>query len=368
MLSQTAPPGGRRAASRCAPPAAALAAAALLALAAALAAPVAPDASAATTVDRIVAQVNRNVITLSELQARINSLSPPQKAALSGAGDLARQVLDLMVDEELVNQAAQKIGLVVTDAEVSEAVTSIMNENKINQDQLRRALQASGTNLPAFRAQLRLEILKNKVLSYSIMNRIVVTESEVTDFLNGKTPEGTEPVFSSTGVSDFDGVRIIFLQSSPSRTASVMAKAAQIKAEIEAGLPFADAAKKYSQGPGADNGGDPGNLVVRDLQPELQALARKLVPGKVSEPLNGGDAVLLITVLQGSPARPSAPSEDSAQARRRRGSKKGEPEAQAFTAEQRAGARRQLEQIKMRRKYESWIQELRKNSVVRITL
>ncbi|MDR1037441.1 MAG: SurA N-terminal domain-containing protein [Deltaproteobacteria bacterium] len=315
-------------------------------------------ASAATTVDRIVAQVNRNVITLSELQARMNTLSPPQKAALSGAGDLQRQVLDMMIDEELVNQAAQKIGIQVPEAEVDEAVKSVMDQNKMNADTFRRALASVGTSLPAFRNQVRLEILKNKVVSYSIMSRVVVTEEEVTRYLNGEVPAGAQSAFSTTGVSDFNGVRIIFLPSSPSQAGRVMAAAARIKAEIDAGLPFAEAAKKYSKGPGAEQGGDPGNLVVRDLQPELQALARKLEPGKVSEPLNGGDAVLLITVVEGTPA--PAPKSSGRKGR-------GE-EGQSFTVEQRQGARRTLEEMKMRNRYETWIADLRSAAIIRVTL
>ncbi|MDR1315011.1 MAG: SurA N-terminal domain-containing protein [Deltaproteobacteria bacterium] len=318
-----------------------------------------PAASpAATTVDRIVAQVNRNVITLSELQQRVNTLSPPQKAALSGNGDIQRQVLDLMVDEELVSQAALKIGIQVAESEVDEAVKSVMDQNKMDAATFKRALASVGTSLPAFRGQLRLEILKNKVLSYSIMSRIVVTEEEVTDFLNGNVPEGAaQPVFSSTGVSDFDGVRIIFLPSSPGQARSVMATASRIKAEIEAGLPFAEAAKKYSKGPGAEQGGDPGNLVVRDLQPELQTLARQLQPGKVSDPLNGGDAVLLITVLAGTPQAPKETGRKGAKA-----------DGASFTSEQRAGARRTLEEMKMRRRYESWIADLRSAAVIKVTL
>jgi peptidyl-prolyl cis-trans isomerase SurA len=326
-------------------------------------------APADTTVDRIVAQINRNVITLSELQQRMSTLSPPQRAALSGTGDPQRQVLALMIDEELVNQAAQKIGLQVSEAELDDAVKSVMEQNKLNEEQFRKALAQVGTTLPLFRSQLRLEILKNKVLSYSIMNRVVVTEAEVTDFLNGNVPEGARPVFSATGVSDFDGVRIIFLQSSPAQAGRVLANAARIKAEIEAGLPFADAARKYSQGPGADNGGDPGNLVVRDLQPELQALARDLVPGRVSEPLNGGDAVLLITVVSATPeasVRPGQQSDNSS--RRRRRGRRNQEEDTSFTPEQRAGARRTLEEMKMRRRYDTWIEELRSSAVIKVTL
>ncbi|MDR2459898.1 MAG: SurA N-terminal domain-containing protein [Deltaproteobacteria bacterium] len=311
---------------------------------------------AATTRDRIVAQVNRNIITLSELQARLNTLSPAQKAAISAQGPLELQVLNMMVDEELITQAATKMGIMVSDAEVNEAVQTIMQENNINETQLRQSLAAGGTTIQAFRDQLRLELLKNKVLSYSIMSRVVVTEDEVTDFLNGNIPAGSSQFYSETGVSDFDGVRMIFLRSSPSEAGRVMARANQIKSEIEGGLPFGEAASRYSQGPGADNGGDPGNLMVRDLQPELREMVRQMAPGQISDPLNGGEVVLLITTVPTTQRAKPSDNEDT------------EAGPRTYTPEERAVARRQLEQMKMRSKYESWMTELRSSAVIKISL
>ncbi|MDR1164835.1 MAG: SurA N-terminal domain-containing protein [Deltaproteobacteria bacterium] len=308
-------------------------------------------ALAETKVDRIVAQVNRNIITLSELEARVRALSPPQKAALAASGGLERQVLDMLVEEELLNQAAQKIGIMVMDAEVTDAIQSIMADNNINQAQFRQSLEASGTTVQAFREQLRTEILKNKVLGYSVRSKIVVTEEEVTKFLIGQAT-GDEPNASPTGVSDYDAVRIIFLPSTPQRAGQVVAQARQIKAEIENGLSFADAARKYSKGPGAENGGDPGELTVIDLQPELRDLARTLVPGTVSEPLNGGEVVLLITILPAGEAFQSADSDDP----------------QSFTPERRARARRQLEMKKTQAKFETWLEEQKTSAVIKITL
>jgi peptidyl-prolyl cis-trans isomerase SurA len=318
-------------------------------------------ASSATKVDRIVAQVNRNIITLSELEARIATMAPAQRATISSGGDLQRKVLDLMIEQELINQAAVKTGIMVNDSEVNEAIKSILAANKINMSQLTASLNQVGTSLPAFREQLRGELLKNKLLSYGIASRIVVTDEEVVAFLSGESPLGSAPVFSATGVSDFSPVRMIFLRSSRSQTASVMARAAKIKAEIEGGLSFAEAAKKYSEGPGKDTGGDPGNVVVQDLQPELQELAKRLTPGQVSEPLNGGDAVLLITIVSSS----KKTGEDEADSGKR--GKKKKP-IDNYSAEEKQQGRRQLEQLKLRQKYETWINDLKNQAVIKITL
>ncbi|MDR2405609.1 MAG: SurA N-terminal domain-containing protein [Deltaproteobacteria bacterium] len=312
------------------------------------------QAFSATKVDRIVAQVNRNVITLSELEARMALLSPAQKAALSAGGQSAESmVLNMMIDEELINQTATRYDIRVSDAEINDAINTIMTENKINEAQLRESLQRGGMTLQAFRLQLRQEILTNKLIGLTVVNRLVVTESEVTDFLNGKLPSDIDPVLSASGVSNFDGVRMIYLDCSPRTAQAVMTKAASIKREIEEGLPFEEAARKYSQGPGRDQGGNADNLTVMELAPELQAIAKKLVPGTVSEPLYGGQVVLLITVI------PSQKPADS---------QSGKGSVQDFTPEQRQSARRQLEQMKVRSKLETFMETLKRTAVIKVTL
>jgi hypothetical protein len=138
-----------------------------------------------------------------------------------------------------------------------------------------------------------------------------------------------------------------------------MAKAASIRGEIEGGLSFEDAAKRYSEGPGAAEGGDPGDMVVGELAPELQAIARKLTPGTVSDPLNGGTVVLLMTV---EPSKLPPPSEASA-GKPAKGKKGSE-----FTPEQRQEARRRLEQMKVRAKLETFMDDLKKNAVIKKSL
>ncbi|MDR1084108.1 MAG: SurA N-terminal domain-containing protein [Deltaproteobacteria bacterium] len=317
-------------------------------------------AQAATTTDRIVAQVNREIITLSELEAQMKNVPQSQKDAIAQAGgDIQREVLNLLIEQELINQDAKRQGIMVTEQEIDEAVQSIMEENKLNNEQFKASLAKSGTNLASFRNGLKMEILKNKILGLRIMSKIVVTEAEITAYLNGEGPRPEPGLLPGMGSAEDDRVLMIFLASSPAQVNKVMAKARQIKAEIEGGLAFSEAASRYSEGPGRDNGGDPGNnLKVGELQPQLQAVARQLTPGQVSEPLNGGQAVLLLTTVAAAPqpraASPSRSSKDKDQTE--------------FSESERASARRQLEQIKLRQKYETWITELKAKAVVRISL
>ncbi|MDR1394735.1 MAG: SurA N-terminal domain-containing protein [Deltaproteobacteria bacterium] len=319
----------------------------------------APAALAATVTDRIVAQVNREIITLSELEAFIKTVPQAQRDAITQqGGDVQKEVLGMLIENELISQDAKRQGIMVSEQEIDEAVQSIIEDNKLTADQFKASLVKSGTTPAAFRAGLKTELLKNKILGLRIMNRIVITESEITAYLRGEGPRAESALLPGMGSSENDRVLMIFLASSPAQANKVMAKARQIKAEIEGGLSFAEAAGKYSQGPGADSGGDPGNnLTVGELQPQLQAVARQLTPGQISEPLNGGQAVLLLTTVAAAPqSRPEPKSSGS------RSQDKTE-----YSESERNSARRQLEQIKMRQKYTAWMTELKNKAVIRIS-
>jgi peptidyl-prolyl cis-trans isomerase SurA len=315
------------------------------------------NALAATTVDRIVAQVNNEIITLSDLQARIKSMPPEMKSSLPPGANLELEVLNYMIEIELINQVARRMGIMISEQEVDANINAIKEENNLTDAQLEASLKKNGQSLKDFRANLKFEILKDLVLRENIIRKIVIPDQEVEAFLRGEGPQGiSSQYFLGIGgeVKDSDKVKLIFLASDPSKAAEVMKKALSIRKEIEAGLPFSEAAIRYSEGPGAKEGGDPG-LTVGEMQSQLQTLARSLTPGQVSQPLDGGAVVLLMLIEPSTPASSSTPKANS-------------DEKQVFTPEQYQAARRQLEQLKLREKYSSWLEELKSKANIKIML
>lgn len=312
-------------------------------------------AHAATTTDRIVARVNNDVITLSELNAQVKAVRQNQRGALPPGPTIESQVLDSMIEIELINQVARRDGIMVPEEEIDGAIDMIRNENNITDAQFRASLKQSGISLPDFRGNLRNELIKEKVLRLNIYQKIVVTEAEVDQFLSGEGPDMTGLYVG--GSVESDKVRFLFLASSPNRANSVVERAMTIKREIEAGLTFAEAARRYSQGPGSDNGGDTGTT-IGELVPQLKAVALSMAPGQVSEPLDGGQVVLMLYV----DPRPDGASPASA-------SQGGGPaDLAGFSPQQRDMARRQLEQIKLRKKYETWLTDLKGKANIKITM
>ncbi|MDR0622316.1 MAG: SurA N-terminal domain-containing protein [Deltaproteobacteria bacterium] len=315
------------------------------------------SALAAKSVDRIVALVNDDIITLSELKAQVTLVRRNQRGALPPGPSLERQVLDSMIEIALLNQEARRVGIMVTESEIDGVIERIKTDNKITDAQLRGSLRQSNISYGDYRANLKSEILKEKVLYRSIVQKIVVTEAEVNKFLAGEGPK--EIGLYIGGSVESDKVRFLFLPSSPNKSAEVIERAMTIKREIDAGLTFAEAARQYSKGPGASAGGDTGTTIA-ELAPQLKSVALSLAPGQTSEPLDGGQVVLLVHVDARPSASPPPPQPVDGE--------KPKPDMGAFSPEQRDMARRQLEQLKLRQRYEVWLNDLKSKANIKVTL
>ncbi|MDR0881177.1 MAG: SurA N-terminal domain-containing protein [Candidatus Adiutrix sp.] len=310
--------------------------------------------------DGVAAVVNGEIITLKQVDNRVSNLAKTRQAAGVPREALRQKVLEGLIDQELINQAAKTKGVFITDSDVSMALESIKKENNLTDAQFQASLAQSGTTIEAFRDDLRVELLRNRVMGAQVI-KTVVTDSEVSAFLRGEGPDlGPGPAAGGGGTGDTRPLRMIFLPLDPKNKDKILSEARRIKAEIEGGLSFAAAAKKYSKGPGRDKGGDTGEgATVANLPPEIQAVASKLGSGQPLEPVSAGNAVIIISSVGDPPSAAPAPAPTVKK-------EKGRSQADDFSPEARESARRQLERYKMQQHYTKWVNDLKRNAVIKI--
>ena len=122
--------------------------------------------AAVKPLDQIVAVVNEDVITLSELESRMREMlvQLQQKSTnLPPMEILREQVLERMISKRLQLQTADRLGLNVDDDTVTKAIANIAETNNITLLQLREVLERDGISFPLFREQLREDILINRL-------------------------------------------------------------------------------------------------------------------------------------------------------------------------------------------------------------
>ncbi|GAB7126372.1 peptidylprolyl isomerase [Silvimonas sp. JCM 19000] len=268
--------------------------AAIAALAVGLIAP-SLHAAEVETVDRIVAVVNREVITANELAARVNAARTnlkQQKIAEPPLEVLNRQVLERMINERVQLQYAANSGVKVDDAQLENAVNSLAKQNKMSVPEFRDALAKQGITFSQFRSEIRNEITLQRVRTREIDNRIFVTDAEVSDYLklNADKPS-VEYHLAHIQVS-------VPENASPDEVAARRAKVVTARQEINAGKEFGTAAAQYSTAKDATDGGTLGWYAAGSLPPQLVALLQKLQPGQLTDIIRSPAGFELVKLLE----------------------------------------------------------------------
>lgn len=235
-------------------------------------------------VDRVVAVINDDVITLSELEEETApTLERIQEQAPLDQIDVAshkarRQILSEMIDRKLLFQRAEKRNIEVPDEEIDAAVDRILEQNNITVEEFRSQLPLMGKTEKQYRQSLRGQIIRSKLVSYEIRSKVVITNEQIVEYYNEHygnitTPEGYHIL--QIGLSWGDKGR----SASP---AEAKKRSQQIREMIHAGESFKEMAKQQSDLPSAADGGDIGIFQKDELAPYMWAAIKDLRPGDVS--------------------------------------------------------------------------------------
>jgi parvulin-like peptidyl-prolyl isomerase len=139
----------------------------------------------ARMVEKIAAVVGENVVLASEVEEKagplmsdISKVTDSDKRA-ARASSLRREVLERLIDDELILQQAAELKLTVTSDQVDSSIAEIKKQNNIDDDQLREALRAQGMSMANYRADLKRQLLRFRVLNIAVGSRVNVSDEEV---------------------------------------------------------------------------------------------------------------------------------------------------------------------------------------------
>lgn len=136
--------------------------------------------------DQVAVIVNDDVITETELQARIKlvvSNLKGKKSQLPSTHILRKQVLNNMVLESIQVQRAKEAGIEVTDIILERAFSDLAARNGISPSQLRKTLKKDGVNIDAFKDQLRSQTAIQQLISREVSSRVRITSQDVDSYL-----------------------------------------------------------------------------------------------------------------------------------------------------------------------------------------
>jgi parvulin-like peptidyl-prolyl isomerase len=307
------------------------------------------DTAKTVIVDRVVAIVNNAVILESELRGYLR----PMMADVMQIGDererkrrldkLASQILDDMVSEELIVQAAEQAKIVVDPNEIEVVIDQIEREHGLSEDGLRDELAREGQTLPYYRTV----VVKRQIMRLRAVNELVAPKLRITeDDVRARYDELRR---RSEGV---EAVRLahILVKLPPDPTAQQLAaaktRAAEALARVRAGEDFAIVAKQMSDDKSTSaTGGALGWLDRGSLaNPEWEAVVFAMRTGDVRGPISGpqGFHVFYVTDVRQGQLRPFA--------------------------QMRPELERELRQRELDRRTRAWTDELRAKAYVEIKI
>jgi parvulin-like peptidyl-prolyl isomerase len=254
-------------------------------------------AGARETIDRVVAIVNEDVITLSELRELALSINPTSTQAID-----ENAVLQQMIEQKLLEQQADRMGIKVTEAELDASIKQVQQKFGLNDQQMEEVLKKQNLTPESFREQWRLQTLSNKLLESQLKNRIVVTEEEVQDYyVKNYGGGGTATVSEETVSVDTQGgeqVKIAHILIS-SNTPDAEKKAEEVAEMAKSGKDFGELAKEYSEDKlSADKGGDLGYFKKGDLIETLEVAVDSTPVGGITGPVESPAGYHVIKVLE----------------------------------------------------------------------
>ena len=142
----------------------------------------------AEVADRIVAVVNDEVITLSELNSAFEPYQAKIEASYTGAErekaltETRMVLLNRMIDNLLMEQQARKAGIVIRDEEVTSAIKDLLERRNISQDDLRKALEREGITLEAYKKGVRDQLMRMKLVQREIKSKVAVSDEEIGEY------------------------------------------------------------------------------------------------------------------------------------------------------------------------------------------
>lgn len=300
----------------------------------------------AKIIDRVVAVVNDDLVTLSELNEegahffkKIEEEAPANQrdAALHRA---RKKVLDAIVDRKLLLQRAKRRGVTISPEEIDMQYFAVMEKNGFTEKQFAAELAKIGSSPARYKKSLEAQLVRQRLISYEIRSKVVITNEAIERYYHEEY--GLE--------NKEDGLHILQIgilwgpghQNTTKQEAKL--KAEQMRAMVMDGEEFEKVAHQYSDLPSAKDGGDIGVLAEDDLSPTMRQGLAGLRPGQISRVLATPSGFQFFKLLS---------------------SRKGNVISQAPLALVRDEIRAILYDREMKEKFDKWVVTLREHSYIK---
>ncbi|MDH4060312.1 MAG: peptidylprolyl isomerase [Aquincola sp.] len=231
--------------------------------------------------DHIVAVVNQELVTAFELNQRMaqaREQARRENQRLPAEREFRTMILESLVEDRAMLSYARDSGVRIDDVEIDRAVAVIASQNQLTPAQLRARLAQDGLDLPRFRAQLKDQLLIERVREREVAQRIRVTDGEIDEFIDKQRG-------AASGEVQYNIAQVLIKvpeSASEAVVAERRARAEVAAQRVRAGEDFATVARQLSEDDNRERGGEIGLRPADRLPDIFLETVRTLKDGQVA--------------------------------------------------------------------------------------
>lgn len=296
------------------------------------------EAEAGILLDKVVAIVNKEVITWSDLYKAMEFEAPDEVKAMKEEEkrrffrEKEETFLENLIDLTLQLQEASKIGITANEEDINKAIEGIKKKYSLSDEQLRVVIQNEGYTFEQYKKKLAEQIIIGRLVDQEIKSKIIISEQDIDSYL-----VQNKEFLQSEGFN----ISHIFLKASQDKK-EVEDRAWEIYKKIRSGESFSDLARQYSEDKSARTGGELGFIKKSDLSEEFLNILSKMQVGDISEPFWSRSGIHIIKLN----------------------------ERREFKNQQdlRESIKKRLSEERLEKEYKQWVKGLRERAYIEVKL
>ena len=204
------------------------------------------------TIDKVLAFVNRGVITSNQLDNEIKMMRANYKQkgiTVPDTPEFRNNVLNQLITLRVELDLAKRMGIQTSDIDVTTAVNNIAKSQNLTLNQFKTRLAQSGVSYDAFRKQAFEQITAEKLKQREVDARVMITDDEINRVLSSETFKKRVDYDLSYIIISVPEQASLSLVSEKKKIADTAYQA------LKSGQSFNDVSAKYSNAPNALSGG-----------------------------------------------------------------------------------------------------------------
>jgi peptidyl-prolyl cis-trans isomerase SurA len=268
-----------------------------------------PGVEGADIVDRIVAIVNDDIITLFELNRslrpyadKIEELGYTPDREKQMLFKVREEILNKLIDEKIKDQEVKRFNITVDEQEVDKTIERIKESNFYTDEELREVLTADGITMEEYRERIKEQLLRSKLVNIEIKSKIVITQEDIRSYYESHSEKyGGEKKYHLRHI-----LMAISLLATESERLKVKKNMEDVLGKLKDGEPFETMVAEYSESPLASEGGALGSFSLKALSPQLQEAVKDLKAGEFTPVLDTdqGYQIFLVEKITATPGKP----------------------------------------------------------------